>query len=174
MLPIPEIDIYAFYTYPASTASRTHAPLTIGAESLGYDANGNMTGDGSRVLVWDAGNRLKTVTLSGTTVTYAYGTDGARSQKTAGTATTLYPYICLGGDHRRRHAGLRPLSASRHQGHRQRDKREHPGEVIHIDIKKLGRFDRVGQCITGDPQQGKSRGAGCYDLLRESKYKLDP
>ena len=32
--------------------------------------------------------------------------------------------------------------------------------MIHIDIKKLGRFERVGHRITGSPQQGKSRGAG--------------
>ena len=37
---------------------------------------------------------------------------------------------------------------------------ETPGDMIHIDIKKLGRFERVGHRITGDPQQGKSRGAG--------------
>lgn len=41
-----------------------------------------------------------------------------------------------------------------------RYERAHPGEMIHIDIKKLGRFDRVGHRITGDPQQGKTRGAG--------------
>ena len=41
-----------------------------------------------------------------------------------------------------------------------RYERDHPGEMIHIDIKKLGRFDRVGHRITGDPQPGKSRGAG--------------
>jgi len=35
-----------------------------------------------------------------------------------------------------------------------------PGEMIHIDIKKLGRFDRVGHRITGDRQKGQSRGAG--------------
>jgi Integrase core domain len=28
--------------------------------------------------------------------------------------------------------------------------RAHPGELIHIDIKKLGRFERVGHRITGD------------------------
>ncbi len=28
--------------------------------------------------------------------------------------------------------------------------RQHPGELIHIDIKKLGRFERVGHRITGD------------------------
>jgi transposase InsO family protein len=41
-----------------------------------------------------------------------------------------------------------------------RYEREKPGELIHIDIKKLGRFERVGHRITGSPQQGKSRGAG--------------
>jgi transposase InsO family protein len=41
-----------------------------------------------------------------------------------------------------------------------RYQREHPGELIHIDIKKLGRFDRVGHRITGDRQAGRSRAAG--------------
>jgi len=41
-----------------------------------------------------------------------------------------------------------------------RYERDHPGELIHIDIKKLGRFDRIGHRITGSPQKGKSRGAG--------------
>jgi transposase InsO family protein len=31
-----------------------------------------------------------------------------------------------------------------------RYERQHPGELIHIDIKKLGRFERVGHRITGD------------------------
>ena len=31
-----------------------------------------------------------------------------------------------------------------------RYEREHPGDMIHIDIKKLGRFERVGHRITGD------------------------
>ena len=41
-----------------------------------------------------------------------------------------------------------------------RYERDHPGELIHIDIKKLGRFERVGHRITGDRQKGTSRGAG--------------
>jgi transposase InsO family protein len=37
----------------------------------------------------------------------------------------------------------------------------HPGEMIHIDIKKLGRFERVGHRITGDRTgQANSRGVG--------------
>ena len=42
-----------------------------------------------------------------------------------------------------------------------RYQRQHPGELIHIDIKKLGRFDRVGHRITGDRTgQSNSRGIG--------------
>lgn len=41
-----------------------------------------------------------------------------------------------------------------------RYEREHPGELIHIDIKKLGRFVKPGHRITGDRQKGESRGAG--------------
>ena len=35
----------------------------------------------------------------------------------------------------------------------QRYERETPGELLHIDIKKLGRFDKVGHRITGDRTQ---------------------
>jgi len=42
-----------------------------------------------------------------------------------------------------------------------RYEREHPGELIHIDIKKLGRIDGVGHRITGDRRgQSRKRGAG--------------
>lgn len=35
----------------------------------------------------------------------------------------------------------------------QRYERDHPGELPHIDIKKLGRFDKAGHRITGDRRQ---------------------
>ncbi len=42
-----------------------------------------------------------------------------------------------------------------------RYERAHPGELIHLDIKRLGRFDRVGHRITGDRTgQSGSRGIG--------------
>jgi transposase InsO family protein len=42
-----------------------------------------------------------------------------------------------------------------------RYEREQPGELIHIDIKKLGRFNRVGHRITGDRTgQSNARGIG--------------
>jgi transposase InsO family protein len=40
-----------------------------------------------------------------------------------------------------------------------RYEREHPGELIHIDIKKLGKFNKIGHRITGD-RTGQSNGRG--------------
>ena len=42
-----------------------------------------------------------------------------------------------------------------------RYEREHPGELIHLDIKKLGRFEKPGHRVTGDRTgQSNSRGVG--------------
>ncbi len=42
-----------------------------------------------------------------------------------------------------------------------RYERDHPGDLIHLDIKRLGRFARVGHLITGDGTgQSNSRGIG--------------
>jgi transposase InsO family protein len=57
--------------------------------------------------------------------------------------------------------GLSLLSALEPQQPRPRYERATPGEIIHIDIKKLGRFNRVGHRITGDRTgQSNSRGVG--------------
>jgi hypothetical protein len=40
-----------------------------------------------------------------------------------------------------------------------RYERAHPGELIHLDIKKLGRFKRIGHRITGD-RKGQSNARG--------------
>lgn len=40
-----------------------------------------------------------------------------------------------------------------------RYQRERPGELIHIEVKKLGRIEAVGHRITGDPRH-RRRGAG--------------
>ncbi|CDX21286.1 conserved hypothetical protein [Mesorhizobium plurifarium] len=79
------------YTYPAATAPRPHAPTSVGANAMAYDANGNLTSDGSRTLTWDEANRLKTVSLASNTVNLSYGPDGARVKKASTFATTLYP-----------------------------------------------------------------------------------
>jgi transposase InsO family protein len=45
-----------------------------------------------------------------------------------------------------------------------RYERAAPGEMIHLDIKKLGRFDIEGHRVTGDRRKGRSRKAG-WDFL---------
>jgi transposase InsO family protein len=60
-----------------------------------------------------------------------------------------------------RRLGLNRLSALEPADPVRRYEREHPGELIHIDIKKLGKFNRIGHRITGDRTgPNKSRGVG--------------
>jgi transposase InsO family protein len=57
--------------------------------------------------------------------------------------------------------GLSLLSSIEPQDPRPRYERDKPGEIIHLDIKKLGRFNSIGHRITGrGAGQGTSRGAG--------------
>jgi len=57
--------------------------------------------------------------------------------------------------------GLSLLSAIEPKEPRPRYERETPGELVHLDIKKLGRFEKPGHRITGDRRgQSKSRGVG--------------
>ena len=57
--------------------------------------------------------------------------------------------------------GLNRLSALEPAEPPRRYQRARPGELIHIDIKKLGKFNRVGHRITGDRTgQSNSRGVG--------------
>jgi transposase InsO family protein len=62
-----------------------------------------------------------------------------------------------------RRLGLNKLSALEPAQPIRRYERDHPGEMIHIDIKKLGRIDGIGHRITGDRRgqsNRRSRGKG--------------
>jgi transposase InsO family protein len=60
-----------------------------------------------------------------------------------------------------RKRGLSKLSALEPAEPVRRYERDKPGELIHIDIKKLGKFNRIGHRITGDRTgQSNSRGVG--------------
>jgi transposase InsO family protein len=60
-----------------------------------------------------------------------------------------------------RRLGLNRIAALEPAEPVRRYERERPGELIHIDIKKLGRFERIGHRITGDRTcQSNSRGVG--------------
>jgi len=58
-----------------------------------------------------------------------------------------------------RRAGLSRLSDLRPVEPVQRYERELPGELLHIDIKKLGRIERAGHRVTGT-REGRVEGAG--------------
>jgi len=60
-----------------------------------------------------------------------------------------------------RRAGLSRLRDLEPAAPVRRYQRQHPGELIHLDIKKLGRFDSPGHRVTGSRVgQSKSRGIG--------------
>jgi transposase InsO family protein len=60
-----------------------------------------------------------------------------------------------------RRLGLNRLSALEPAEPIRRYERAAPGEIVHIDIKKLGKFNRIGHRITGDRTgQSNARGVG--------------
>jgi len=60
-----------------------------------------------------------------------------------------------------RRLGLNRLSALEPAAPVRRYERAAPGEILHIDIKKLGKFNRIGHRITGDRAgQSNARGVG--------------
>jgi transposase InsO family protein len=62
-----------------------------------------------------------------------------------------------------RRLGLNRLAALEPRPPVVRYQRQRPGELLHIDTKKLGRIDGVGHRITGD-RRGQKRGSG-WDFL---------
>jgi transposase InsO family protein len=59
-----------------------------------------------------------------------------------------------------RRLGLNKLAALEPCEPVRRYERERPGEMIHLDIKKLNRFDEPGHRVTGNRRAGRSEGAG--------------
>jgi transposase InsO family protein len=69
--------------------------------------------------------------------------------------------------------GLGRLAALEPKQPPRRYQRQHPGELIHLDIKKLARFERVGHRITGDRRHA-SIGAGydCFHVANDDATRL--
>lgn len=59
-----------------------------------------------------------------------------------------------------RRAGLNRLSALEPARPTNRYVHEHPGDLRHLDVTKLGRFDRPGHRVTGNRQNTPERGPG--------------
>ena len=67
-----------------------HQARSVGGQSYGYDATGNLLSGGGRTYLWDDAGRLSSVTQGGVTTSYAYDGDGQRVSETTNGVTTLF------------------------------------------------------------------------------------
>jgi RHS repeat-associated protein len=85
--------VFETTTYGAANNLNQYVVVTQGANptvTLIYDANGNLTADGTWAFAYDAENRLKTASKTGTTATYLYDPLGRRQAKVVGGVTTSF------------------------------------------------------------------------------------
>jgi YD repeat-containing protein len=77
----------------ASTAYAANAVnqySTVGAATLTYDGNGNLTGDGVDSFAYDTENHLLSASALGNTIAYTYDPLGRRASKTVNGTVTDY------------------------------------------------------------------------------------
>lgn len=73
------------------TANSFHQYVQVGGQTLGYDAAGNLAGDGTRTLAYDGKDRLLSVsTTDGDSQTYAYDSLGTRWQASVNGETSVF------------------------------------------------------------------------------------
>jgi RHS repeat-associated protein len=85
----------AFQTtnYAAANPLNQYVNITVGAnptQTLGYDANGNLTSDGVWTFAYDAQNMLRSSVSAASTSTYQYDPLGRRQMLTEGGTTTTF------------------------------------------------------------------------------------
>ena len=78
------------YTYDSTWKDKL---VSYNGKSISYDAIGNMLSFDSQTFTW-LGRRLNSYAKGGTTTNYTYNSDGIRTKKVSGSATTDY---CLNG-----------------------------------------------------------------------------
>lgn len=94
-------DEFVSYAYGIN-GSKPHAVarnLTTGTDYT-YDANGNMTFDGTRTINYNYDNRPQSITVGGVTTTFVYDGSGERVKKITQNGTTIYVgkhYECKDG-----------------------------------------------------------------------------
>jgi RHS repeat-associated protein len=80
---------------PPALASATYdaanRQLTFGGQTLTYDLNGNLTGDGTNTYTWNARNELAAIT-GPVPATFVYDALGRRQRKTIGATVTDFVY----------------------------------------------------------------------------------
>ena len=119
---------------------RGNRPLTYGAATLTYDADGNLTGDGTRTYTYDSRDRLMSVSGGSAAATYAYDDLGRR---TSASWVAGHPDACTTAPSRstrrsarvdtrcspaRRRRGLRPAARRWRPVAAARRPREHAGD----------------------------------------------
>lgn len=72
--------------------NRLNQYTAVGATTLRYDLNGNVTFDGTMTYVYDSENRLISANRGGMTATYAYDPLNRRASKTVNGVTTSFLY----------------------------------------------------------------------------------
>lgn len=93
----------SWWNYPTTaatisyTANNLNQYTAVGSASPTYDANGNLTNDGTYSYCYDVESRLTKILSAGTcaspttvVASYAYDAQGRRKSKTVGSATTIY------------------------------------------------------------------------------------
>ncbi len=78
--------------YGPVTYDEANRIKAIDGVEVGYDADGNLTSDGTSTFTWDDRGRLARVSRTGLEATFGYGTDGRRTTRTVGSATTDFLY----------------------------------------------------------------------------------
>lgn len=83
------------YSYAGAGYANPHAVTSItstsgAAQAFTYDANGNMTADGSRLLAWNTKNELRSVTMGAVTTNFTYDHRGSRVGKTSPSSSVSY------------------------------------------------------------------------------------
>ncbi|MFJ6194802.1 pre-peptidase C-terminal domain-containing protein [Micromonospora sp. NPDC092111] len=79
-------------TGPAASYDAANRLNSRGAQTFGYDDEGNLTGDGVRGYTWNARGELTGVTGPGLATSYGYDAAGRLASRTAGGATTTFGY----------------------------------------------------------------------------------
>lgn len=74
----------------SSTGTGPHQVRSVGGSTYNYDANGNLTSGGGRVITWTSSNKPYTVTSGGNTELYVYNANDARIKKVRNGVSTYY------------------------------------------------------------------------------------
>ena len=94
----------------ANAFDDNHRQTQYNGQNLTYDANGNLTGDGSRTYVWNSRDQLVQILQGGNAIaSYSYDALGRRIGKTEGGITTNYLYDGLDAVQERHGSTLNPI-----------------------------------------------------------------